>query len=266
MEESPNPGGFDDPSTGLVMVRVLGPIDIVTRSGPMLPPSRIGRKLLGAMAISANHMVSSDQLARIIWSENPPPSWANTLQTYVYRLRRLLDPERIISENHSYGLMVTPQELDALVFEMRADDAASHRDDPNLCARLCKEALALWRGVAFGEFAEEDPYRLEAIRLDEIRLFVMELELEAELAIGRGEMVVGALEALVEDHPYRERLWYLLVTALSGCGRRVEAIRAITRLRGILAEAGLEPTLDMLQLEEEILTESPEVRPHLRHS
>lgn len=263
METAPNLDGSAERSTDVVMIRVLGPIDVLTRSGPRLPSGRICRKLLGALAISANHMVSSDQLAEIIWSADPPPSWANTLQTYVYRLRRLLDPERIVSEDHSYGLMVTADELDALIFEKRADVAAAQRGDPERCARQCKEALTLWRGVAFGEFAEEDPYRLEAIRLDEIRIFVMELELEAELALGRGEMVVGALEGLVEDHPYRERLWFLLVTALSMCGRRVEALRAIVRLRGILAEAGLEPTIDLLQLEDEILTENPEVRPNL---
>ena len=247
----------------LVMVRVLGPVDLVGSSGAVVPETRIGRKLLGALAISANHMVSSDQLAEILWGETRPPSWTNTLQTYVYRLRRLLDPDRIVSEDHSYGLMVSPHELDALIFERWAGDAADLRSDPPACVELSRKALGLWRGVPFGEFADQDPFRLEAIRLDEIRLFVMEIELDAELAMGRSDMAIGTLEALVDEHPYRERLWFLLVRALSACGRRVEAIRAVGRLREILAEAGLEPTVDLLQLEDEILTERPEVRPHL---
>lgn len=251
------------PSGELVMIRVLGPIDLVVGSGPLVPTTRVGRKLLGAMAISANHMVSSDQLADILWGENRPPSWPNTLQTYVYRLRRSLGPDRIISEDHCYGLMVSLEELDALIFEKWAGEAADLAVDPPACAETCRRALGLWRGVPFGEFADQDPYRLEAIRLDEMRLFVMELELEAELSMGRSDMTIGTLEALVDEHPYRERLWFLLVRALSLCGRRVEAIRAVSRLRGILAEAGLEPTVDLLQLEEEILTERPEVRPHL---
>lgn len=263
MEVPSVPGRAADGHGKLVMIRVLGPVDLVTVSGSRVPQSRVGRKLLGALAISANHLVSSEQLAQIIWGEKRPPSWANTLQTYIYRLRRLLEPPRIITEDHSYGLMVSPDELDALVFERGAGEAADLRLDPPACAATCKDALALWRGVPFGEFADEDPYRLEAMRLDEIRLFVMELELEAELAMGHSEMVVGALEALVEEYPYRERIWFLLVRALSLCGRRVEAIRAVTRLRGILAFAGLEPTLDLLQLEDEIITESPHVRPHL---
>lgn len=225
-----------------------------------MPPTRLARKLLGALAIATNHMVSSDHLAQVLWGEEPPPSATNALQTYVYRLRRLLGRDRILTEDHSYSLQLDPLQLDALVFEKTASEAARARQQPEKCIELCRSALALWRGVPFGEFVDEDPFRIEAIRLDELRLFVMELELESELKLGRGELVVGTLEALVEDHPYRERFWSLLVTALMECGRRVEALRSLTRLRGILAETGLEPSDELLQLEEEILTNCPELR------
>lgn len=47
----------------------------------------------------------------------------------------------------------------------------------------------------------------------------MEIELEAELALGRHELIVGELEIAVVDHPYREGLWYLLIEALARSGR-----------------------------------------------
>jgi DNA-binding SARP family transcriptional activator len=246
------------------MVRVLGPVDVMTEAGVVVPKGRIGRKLLGALAISVNHAVSSDRLAEIIWHESPPPSLGNTLQTYIFRLREDVGHERIVGEDHSYALHLAPEQLDALEFERLASRAADCREDASRCTALCREALALWRGVPFGEFVDEDPFRLEAMRLDELRLYVMEIQLAAELELGREELAVGTLEALVEDYPYRERLWYLLIEALALCGRRVEALRAFRRLRSLLAQVGLEPSAEIKSLEEEILSEDPRLRPRLR--
>ena len=245
----------------LLMIRVLGPIDLLTEAGVVVPKGRIGRKLLGALAISVNHAVTSDRLAEIIWRENPPPSLSNTLQTYIHRLREEIGHDRIVGADHSYALRVTPGQLDALEFERLVLLAAEANDDPAECTARCKKALGLWRGVPFGEFADEDPFRLEAIRLDELRLFAMEQKLSGELRMGREEMVAGTLESLVEEYPYRERLWYLLIEALARSGRRVDAVRAFRRLREILGEVGLEPSEEIRELEDAILSDGP--HPHV---
>lgn len=251
--------GSDSPR--LPMVRILGPIDVLTEDGVVIPRGRIGRKLLGALAISVNHAVTTGRLAEIIWHENPPPSLANTLQTYIHRLREDVGHSRIVGADHSYTLRVTPEQLDALQFENLVSHAAEHITDPLEGTSRCKEALALWRGIPFGEFADEDPFRLEAIRLDELRLYAMELELEAEMENGREELVVGTLESLVEEYPYRERLWYLLIEALARSGRRVDALRAFHRLREILAKVGIEPSEEIRELEDAILCDGSHIRP-----
>ncbi len=249
------------PPGDLVMVRVLGPVDLVTTQGVTSAGSRYGRMLLAALAVSANHMTPADQLAHILWGDDPPPSRDNTLQSYVARLRHLIGHDRIRSEDHSYGLHLTPDELDALLFERKVAEAGEARAHPANCSALCKEAISLWRGPPFGDFAELEPFRLEAIRLDELRLFAMEMAIEGEIAIGHEEMVVGTLRSLVSEYPYRERMWYLLSAALSRAGRRVEALRACSELRATLAEAGIEPTAELQQLEADILSEAPAVRP-----
>jgi len=249
----------------LVMVRVLGPVEVVTSGGVLEIGSRLQRAVLAALAISANHTVSSDQLAQILWQDRPPASRDNTLQTYIARLRNVVGHDRIsTAEEHGYQLHVAGDELDAMVFERLANQAATIRSEPDRCLGMCRQALALWRGVPFGELVDDDPFRLEAIRLDEVRLFVIELRLECELALGRGEVVVGALEALVEEYPYRERMWHLLIAALSLCGRRVEALRACDQLRKVLGDVGLEPTIEIRHLEDDIIDEDPAVRPRLR--
>lgn len=245
------------------MIRLLGPVDF-TQDGVAVPiGSRSERTLLGALAISANHAVSSEQLAQILWDEDPPPSRDNTLQTHVARLRHLLGHDRISGEGHAYELNVANDELDALVFEDLVATAAGRQGTPEESLELCKKALSLWRGTPFGDLVGDDPFRLEAIRLDELRIYAMELQLECEIVLGRDEIVVGSLEALVEEYPYRERIWFLLASALARCGRRVEALRACNRLREILTQTGLEPSAEMRRLEEEIVSEAPRVEAKL---
>lgn len=247
-----------------LLVRVLGPIDVVIGGEVVAISGRCERKLLGALAISANHgVVSSDHLAEILWRDNPPASRDNTLQTHLSHLRRLLGTSRIECENHGYRLCLDNDELDALEFERLAAEAADSRSRPGQCLLVCRQALGLWRGVPFGDFVDEDPFRLEAIRLEEHRLSAVEFQLESEIALGRGILAIGSLESLVEEYPYRERLWYLLALELARCGRRVEAIRACIDLRHLLEEVGLEPSMAMRKLEEEILAESPNVRTRL---
>lgn len=245
-----------------MMIRILGPVDLLTDDGVVVPKGRIGRKLLGALALSVNHAVTADRLAEIIWHESPPRSLANTLQTYIYRLREDVGHERIVGADHSYALAVAPEQLDALEFEQLVSLAAETRDNPAECIALCKNALSLWRGVPFGEFVDQDPFRLEAIRLDELRLYAMELKLAAELETGHEELVVGTLETLVEDYPYRERFWYLLIEAFALSGRRVDAVRAVGKLREILGEIGLEPSEEIRSLEDAVLSEGPHL--HVR--
>jgi DNA-binding SARP family transcriptional activator len=255
--------GDHSSNPGWSRIRVLGPIDVLTEVGAVVPRGRIGRKLLGALAISVNHAVTWDRLAEIIWGADPPPSRNNTLQTYIYRLREELGHERIVAADHSYSLRLSPDELDALQFERLVSDAEEARADPAECVVSCKKALSLWRGAPFGEFADEDPFRLEAIRLDELRLYVMELKLAAELDQGREEIAIGTLETLVEDYPYRERLWFLLIEGLARSGRRVDALRSYHNVSAILAEVGLEPSEELRALEDDIHSERPRVHTHL---
>lgn len=249
-----------------VLIRVLGPVDLLIDGARAPVGGRHERMVLGALAISANHMVSLDQLAEIIWGDSPPPSMRNTLQTCVSRIRHRLGDGWIAGFDHAYELTVSVDELDALMFERDILDAQARCYDPEVRLELCRTALSRWRGPPFGDFGDEDPFRLEAIRLTELRLFAMELQLGSQIALGRVEPAIGALESLVPEHPYRERMWYLLVHALATSGRRVEALRSCQSLRELLSEVGLEPSADMAQLEEEILLESPGVSPRLHGS
>lgn len=235
------------------MIRVLGPIDVVTADGIGSVGGRRPRALLGALVVSAGHAVGVDQLADVIWGQDPPATAGNTLQSHVSDLRRVLGHEAIHTIDHSYELDVDAVDVDALEFQRTLRRADAAENDPAERWRLCGEALAHWRGRPFGDLADDEAFALEVHRLDELRLVAIELGLEAEIALGHHELVVGELESAVEEYPYRERLWLLLVKALALDDRRVEALRACSRLRRILGDVGLEIGDELARLEQQIL-------------
>ena len=235
------------------VVRVLGPIDILTPEGALAVGGSHARALLGALAIGANHAVSIDHLQQDIWGDEPPDSVDESLQSYVSHLRQLLGADAIVHTDHSYELVACDENIDALRFELLVADALDAREAPERCRDICREALGLWRGRPFGDLADNEGFRLEAYRLDELRLVVMELALASELALGHHELAVAEIHSAVEEHPYREHLWYLLIEALAKCDRRVEALRAADRFRRELAEVGVEPGGELESIEQDLL-------------
>jgi DNA-binding SARP family transcriptional activator len=234
------------------IIRVLGPVDVWTPEGVREIGGHNPRAVLGALVVSVGRTVSADQLIDIVWGGDSPPGAQATLQAYVSRLRRVLGTESIRLVDHGYVLALATEQIDALRFEhlvRSAHDAV----EPSRVRSLCREALGMWRGVPFGELADLDPFRLEAIRLDEIRLTAMEALVQAELHLGNHGLMIGSLEAAVREYPYRERLWYMLIEALAREGRRVEALRSCDELRKLLGGVGLEGGSALGELEDRIL-------------
>lgn len=235
------------------IVRVLGPIDVVTPSGVVSVGGHGPRALLGALAIRAGHAVPIDFLQDVLWRDAPPATSTNILQSYVSSLRHRFGSDFIVLSDHSYELNATSSDVDALRFESWLHQADRAADDPTERLRLCSDALKLWRGRPFGELADDDAFSLEAYRLDELRLAAMELSMDAELRLGHHETVVAELEGAVKENPFRERLWYLLIEALAVGERRVEALRACAELRRVLGEVGIDVEWKIAELERRIL-------------
>jgi len=236
-----------------LVVRVLGPIDVVTPTGCTAVGGRQARALLGALVIGVGHAVPMGHLDEALWCGHPPDSADNTLQSYVSHLRQILGAETILRTNHSYELDLSAENIDALAFESLLSRADQARQEPETCRSLCRDALNLWRGRPFGDLAEDEAFKLETYRLEELRLATMELSFEADLALGHHNLIVGELEAAVEENPYREQLWYYLIEALAEGNRRVEALRACARLRRVLGEVGVHASDKLSALEQRIV-------------
>jgi DNA-binding SARP family transcriptional activator/DNA-binding beta-propeller fold protein YncE len=217
--------------------------------------------------LHANEIVSTDRLIDELWGDSPPESAANMLQGYVSHLRKALEPagrrgehKLIVSRPPGYVLQVGPDQVDAERFERLASEGRRLLDDGDAeaaAARL-RAALALWRGRPLDDLAYE-PFAHSTIeRLEELRLQTLEDRIDADLALGRHNALVGELRELVDRHPLRERLRAQLMTVLYRCGRQVDALEAYREGRRALRdELGIEPGPALRELEQAILRQDP---------
>ena len=236
--------------------RILGPME-VTEQGESVPLGGAKqRALLAVLLLHPNEVVSSDRLIDGVWAGEPPATALKTLQVYVSQLRKRLGTDVIVTRAPGYLLRVDRDDLDLSRFEVLVKEAKGAA--PEVSAAKLREALALWRGPALAEFAYEPFAQAEIGRLEELRVAALEERIEAELALGLHADLVGELEALVAQHPLRERLRGQLMLALYRCGRQAEALHVYQDGRRLLVEQlGIDPGAALHQLEKQILNQDP---------
>lgn len=235
---------------------VLGPVEVRRDGYELLLGGPKQRALLAILLLHANEVVSRDRLADGLWGERPPSSVEHTLDNYVSRLRKALDPDRLIRRAPGYVLHVEPNELDSDRFEQlfRAGREALARGDATAASTALRTALGLWRGPALADVLEEPFAAAESGRLEERRLLAIEERIEADLALGAAAELVPELERLVRDQPFRERPLGQLMLALYRAGRQAEALSLFQACRQRFAdELGLEPGPQLVELQRKIL-------------
>lgn len=242
--------------------RILGPLEVVGEDGPLKLGGPKQLALLAHLILRPNRVVPVSVLIDELWGEEPPDTARNTLQTYVYRLRKLLGDARIEARSGGYVLHAESAEVDAARFEALITHAkALIATDPAAAAGELDEGLGLWRGGALANLADEPSLRGEIARLDELRLAATEHRISAQLAAGRHSTMVSELEALTARYPLRERLWAHLMIALYRGGRQAEALDAYQRARQVLAdELGADPSAELQRLHQQILDRDPDLR------
>ncbi|QFG22564.1 BTAD domain-containing putative transcriptional regulator [Actinomadura sp. WMMB 499] len=240
---------------------VLGPLGVWTADGA--PVAVRGAKVRALLAVLLGHEgrpVPVDRLIDDLWGGSPPRNPTGALQVKVSQLRRALDEAEpgardLVSFEDALGyrLRVDAGDVDATRFTgllARAREAPA----PGSRAGLLTEALDLWRGPAFADFADEAFARPLTALLEERRLTAIEERAEARLEIGEHGALAAELGDLVDRHPLRERLRAAYMRALYGTGRQSEALDAYADLRDRLREElGLDPGPEIAGLHRRIL-------------
>ncbi len=217
------------------------------------------QSVLAYLLLHRNEPVLTERLVDELWRDEDPRRAAKALQMHVLGLRKVLDEGRLETAGRGYRLRVEPGELDLERAEALAEEAA--KNDAEQAAALLRQALALFRGEPLGAIAYESFATAEAARLRELRLRLLEERIDADLGLGRHGALVAELEALLVEHPLRERLRAQLMLALYRSGRQADALDVYRRGRAVLVEAlGLEPGSELRELEAQILRHDPALR------
>jgi DNA-binding SARP family transcriptional activator/tetratricopeptide (TPR) repeat protein len=247
--------------------RILGPLDVFSDCGRKRDLVGKQRALLAVLLLHADEVVSADRLIDALWGAEPPETAGKALQVYVSRLRRFLEPEGkglLVTRPPGYALELGEHELDLHRFESLCAEAqrATADGDPATAAAKLGEALALWRGPPLADFTFEPFAQSEIGRLEELHLVTIEKRVDALLELGRHAEIVGELEALVVEHPLRERLCAQLMLALYRARRQAEALNAYQATRRALVDdLGIEPSPELHELERRILRQDPTLEP-----
>jgi DNA-binding SARP family transcriptional activator len=254
---------------------ILGPLEARDQGRVVKLGGAKQRALLAVLLLHQGETLSADRLIDELWGERPPATAAKTVQVYVSRLRKALAGREgdgssglIVTHEHGYELELDPEHLDAhrferLLAEGRRELAAGR---PERAASALQGALSLWRGPPLANLAYEPFAQREIARLDDLRVWALEQLIEARLALGAHAEVVGQLETLIAEHPYRERLRALLMLALYRCDRQADALQAYQDARRrLVEELGIEPGEHLRELERAILAQDPELAAPLGH-
>jgi predicted ATPase/DNA-binding SARP family transcriptional activator len=229
---------------------VLGALEVLVDGQPRnIPPGR-RRVVLACLLVHAGHPVSADALIEAVWRDDLPQDPPKALRTVLSRLRTVLGRDAIGTGPAGYRL--TGAVLDAEEFEELVERARTA--EPQLAGDLLGRALALWRGPAYGEYADVPFATAAAHRLEQLRRDAVETRAAALIQAGEPGAAGAVLEEMLAEQPFREHAVELLVTALYHAGQQAAALERLRSYRALLGEElGLDPSPDLAALEGRIL-------------
>jgi predicted ATPase/DNA-binding SARP family transcriptional activator len=238
---------------------ILGPLEIRDGDRTLPVAGTKQRALLAALLIHRGEVVPADRLAQWLWGDEQPVDPRNALQSQIAQLRRTLGPSGrslLVSRPPGYVLVVDDGDLDAASFERDVEAArtAAAAGDTETARQRLDAALARWHGPALVEVADQPFATATVARLDQLRAAAQEERIEVGLAAGRHAELIPELEALVAEHPLRERLRAQLMLALYRCGRQAEALEVFHDARRVLdEELGVDPGPELTRRHEALL-------------
>jgi DNA-binding SARP family transcriptional activator len=251
---------------GDIEYRLLGAVGVWEDGQQQASLTAQQRSVLAALLLEPGRDVSLDRFTSLLWSEEPPRSARNILQISISKLRRALPASHqaaLRTTATGYRLEVDHHRVD--LHRFRELTARARTLPAAEASPLLHAALRLWRGQALADVTPTTLSDALAASLNEERLTAVERCAAVDLRLGAHHEVAAELSLLVAEHPLRERLAGLLMTALHRCGRRAEALAVFHQVRDRFAEElGVDPGEDLQRTFQDILNDrdaAPEPSP-----
>ena len=173
-----------DMAHGALKFGLLGPFQASLDGETLALGGRRQRAILARLVCEAGHAMSVERLVDGVWGDPAPPGVVTSVQSYVFHLRQVLEPNRsrgtpasvLVTVPGGYRLAVDRQCIDVTRFEelVASGDAAAEGDQPGTAANAYRSALALWRGDVLEDLGDYEFVAPVRARLDEQRASVLE--------------------------------------------------------------------------------------------
>jgi DNA-binding SARP family transcriptional activator/Tfp pilus assembly protein PilF len=250
-----------------VQIQVLGPLR-AWRDGVELELGALGqRSVLGLLALAAGQPVPIAELVDSLWPYGPPARAANVVQTYVSRLRRILEQDRphrgpsdaLPLAAGGYALRLPTEQVDLWLFRQlvgRADQARDAGDLP-AAAELLGRAVRLWRGEPLAGIPVLAGHP-RAVALIGERNAALAHYAQAMIQAGTPADALPILAQAAATQPLDEAAQARLIRVLHATGQRAAAVEHFTETqRRLAAELGVDPGPELRSVHAELLTDPP---------
>ena len=258
---------MDEEYLGRMDFHVLGPLRAYDGSTEIDLGGPKQRLVLAMLLAVHGATISTDALIEGVWSDAAPVTARKTLQGYVHHLRSRI-PDGLVTDRAGYSLDVSNRRVDERTFSATVEETRPLvASDPLFASDTLSGVLDLWKGSPYADLDGAPVLLPEIVRLNEARMVALGDRIEADLALGRHDLLIGELESLTIDCPLRERFHGLHMVALYRAGRHGEALRAYARTRDLfIDETGLEPSKELQDLERRILDRDPALSATAEHA
>lgn len=233
-------------------LRLLGPVEVWVRSGPVGLGTPRQRSVLAALACDSGPAVPADVLIDRVWGEQPPDQARATLHSYLARLRKILEAAggvRLVRRSGGYLLDGDPGVVDLHRFRTLTGHARQRGGDPD----LLRQALGLWRGLPLSGLTSPWAAETRAALQREHQDVTLEWA-RAELGRGTAAVTVPPLAELLRADPYAEPVAAMLMRVCHALGRTAEALKVYTEITGRLADdLGVDPSRELREVHQLVL-------------
>src|SRR3954453_24153759 len=116
---------------GMALVRLLGPIDVLSDDGvERQSGSALRRTILALLSLHAGQVLSPDWLMEHVWGDDQPDSGVPALRFHVSKLRKEIgNAVPIVTRPGGYQMDVPLDWVDALRFDDAVDDRGLDEDE-----------------------------------------------------------------------------------------------------------------------------------------
>ncbi len=220
--------------------------------------------MLALLLLNAGSRVGREQITEFLWAGRAPSSAVNVVQTYVRRLRAVLEPERsfrgpsVLLRSLPDGYLLDPEAAAIDLAEYRAlvgaAGTAAVSGAAEAAAALLRRAAELRYGAPLADLGPAIRGRPEVVRLTH----ELAQSAIAWSALPAGTAALADLQEFAALLPMYETLHAALVRTLSAAGRRAEALAAYQAIRlRLREELGLDPAQELRRAHLEALAANP---------